>query len=272
MSAFTFVQAAEACTLASYMKNRIQRPMPDFDSSDLKQIARLFVRKYFCDMARSSPKQKFRYFTLPGPGIQFELEIWQAYRNVSFEGVERIPSTFTANSQLIKDSKLPFKLHPMEDLDFFATTQRQYDGFWLDYCGPWTPKKAQAIDHLFSRKLFRFRPKSRPVLAVTFLEGFDMRTFQGHLVIAKQESHRQGDNLNFLARLSGIARLMSDGAIAHNCSLKPLLIVRYRDTTSRRTARPMMLFLFEVYPTIREFDIWKTDFIDLLLSDPFHAH
>ncbi|MCB9249370.1 MAG: hypothetical protein H6613_12905 [Ignavibacteriales bacterium] len=151
------------------------------------------------------------------------------------------------------------------DLKFWKKTDAKFDFMWLDYCGQFSKTKISSLDTIFKRDLI----KDNGLLALTIIDGNETsdNTLEQLTVFSKYSKYRDGKGKYLSAynvRMSGVPRFINDIANKYEKSLDPLVIFNYKDKARGNNARTMLMFIFNVYDRIIDFDIWKASLTDLV--------
>lgn len=225
--------------------------LTDIQSAELKEEMRMHVRS---SIGEFQAEDQPRLFTLPGPAVSFERDIYKHYSgNVHLEGVERDTNTFRAAQMRIQDFNIRMTLHRMSDLDYWATQPPvPFDMIWADYCGQFCEATLASFRQMCGKRFFRFLPYRTPRFFLTVKEGQErfeiMELVKSVCPNAETKSYRE-------IRIPGYSILLNRIALQEGgMGLKPIRVIRYRDRERNTHAVTMLLFLFEVVNHKSDFD------------------
>lgn len=230
-----------------------------YEGSMSKEIAHTILMKHVVDKMRDEkPKTRPNIVSFPGTSFRWESAMHDTlHGNLKLTCLESDPKVFEKGRKLMDAMELPADYRMINDLDFWKTEDQEQDIVWLDYCGPWSRLKSDAIETLFSHKRLRFG-KTGPLLALTVMDGMDLRMIGDLMLLANTRTKQ------FKARIGGIPQWIDCLARDHGRSAELKFLLHYRDCTRARSARPMLLFILEIHPKVIDFDVWKVGMMDLL--------
>ncbi|MCB0746095.1 MAG: hypothetical protein KDC90_01405 [Ignavibacteriae bacterium] len=205
-------------------------------------------------------------FTLPGTSFTMESSLTEAYKKkLKLYGVESNKAIYEQTLVLQKTNAPTMHYEHSTDLKFWKKTDAKFDFMWLDYCGQFSKTKISSLDTIFKRDLI----KDNGLLALTIIDGNETsdNTLEQLTVFSKYSKYRDGKGKYLSAynvRMSGVPRFINDIANKYEKSLDPLVIFNYKDKARGNNARTMLMFIFNVYDRIIDFDIWKASLTDLV--------
>lgn len=230
-----------------------------YESSRAKNVAHSFLTDAVLEKANTERPEIRKLNILSFPGTSFR---WEATQHellegeVNLTGLEAVPMVFDKGCRLRDALDLPMDYHQMSDLDFWKKVPKQQDVVWLDYCGPWSKLKAEAIETMFAQDRLRFG-RTGPILALTVMDGMDLRSIGSLMLLANARKQ-------FKARVGGIPRWIDSVAQKHGRSAELKFLLHYRDCLRTPRAKPMLLFILQLHLRVIKFDVWKAETMDLL--------
>jgi len=250
---------------AHYGNSRFEQQRPAVYQSEGKTYCRhILERESIPALLRTDEP---RMFTLPADSLEFEASLNRAIPNLEILAVERRRSIHATAQAKATQLGLPLNIKLSSDLAFFEKSEvRQCDLMWLDYCGPYSPGKFNAMETIFRRGWLRFAGDSNPIIATTMMEGMDLNLFK-ELVLAYArppgvKHYRQ------LIRMHSIPVWINEIAHWYGCGIKVRSIVRYRDRVRSINSRTMLFFVLEVTPERRpDFSPWEAKATNLTTAD-----
>jgi len=201
-------------------------------------------------------------FTLPSDNFVFEKVLHEQYgKKLSMVGVEQDDVVFKKANKILNAHGLPMDLHHQTDLDYWKSSDEEFNFVWLDYCGGWSPGKQESFQILSTGNHLRFSRKSNPLVGVTLMNAMDLMCINELITITSKGKNRNkwdDPSMKFKARLVGIPSQINAWANQNKHTFVPLNIYYYKDSVRNKRSRPMIMFLFEVVKGVKKLDLWNT--------------
>jgi hypothetical protein len=140
----------------------------------------------------------------------------------------------------------------------------KYDIVWLDLPGRWDGRKNRIFGNVVCEQL-NFRKKSPPLVGLTLMDD-DVMTITKFNSISKSGSEKR-DSAQCTVRFGGVPHSLSRMVNNHGYSLRPDAVGPYVDNSNNKNSRSRIMFLFSVFNTIIEFDVWNIDLYSLSMLD-----
>lgn len=214
-----------------------------------------------------------RFLTLPGSKAIFESDINAAlaYKRLYFDMLEQDPKVAKLAKAQIAHDHIPGKLFQCADVEFLnSCTKALYDVVWMDWCGQWRKDRVDVIRKLVCDNFLNFRKKSPPLLGITLAEGRELNISELHTLTRSHIGCYKGPKLRYMSRVGGIPCYLNSVVRECGFSLRPDMVVRYRDAARNNRARTMLTFLFSVFNKPYQFDVWDVDVISMIQDQAEH--
>lgn len=191
------------------------------------------------------------------PVLEKNLYTQYGSEGVMLTSLEIDPKRFVQQQNIIDKQEIDIRLRLEKDLDYFKN-KRAHNVVWLDYCGPRTTDVHQAIDNVFANGLDMTSGKA--LMAITL-----MAARENDFISQEAESPEECEH----ARMFVTPFYWNTLASKHKLTITPQYYYRYCEKADR-TGSPMIVYIFEVTPGIKEvqFDNVKTFHLTSTIARP----